>query len=153
MSGGSTSPSGEELLGGYAVLVGADGGEGRGEHDWLCPATITPRSRRLVEEISLALTAEVERQTHADDLGTVGDLYQQVLDQAEEAGPEGRVVYSQLMAMSLGYWLDCLVVEEVMDRTDATEAQVLDVALLREVARRGMAKEDAEGGHIGGDGA
>ena len=154
MSGPSRGPGADELLKNLAVLVGPDGEAGEpGPHHWLGPATLTPRSRELLGRISERLNAEVERQCGADRLGTIGDLYEQVVEEvAERGGPEAerRAVWNQLMAMSLGYWLDCLVVEEVMNALDVTEDRVLDVALLREAERRTMAAEDADGGRAGG---
>jgi hypothetical protein len=153
MSGPSRGPGADELLKNLAVLVGPDGEVGDlGERHWLCPATMTPRDRELLERISKKLSEEVVRQCRADRLGSIGDLYDQVAEEVHErGGPEAerRAVWNQLMAMSLGYWLDCLVVEEVMDALDVTEAQVLDVALLREAERRTMAAEDADGGRAG----
>jgi hypothetical protein len=154
MSGGR-APGADELLAGFSVLVGSDGAVGdKGEHHWLCPTRVAPKDRALLDAISRAFSEQVGEQAAADELGSIADLVYQIRETVEEtteAGGSSEARLNEFLSMSLGYWLDCLVVEEVMDRTGASERQVLDVAVLRESVRRDSAAEGARGDRaIGG---
>ncbi len=110
-----------------------------GEHHWLCPSHLTTEGRELADRIGQAFKDEVERQAEEDALGSMGDLYSALwLDTGaadlDEAGKGER--WLELMSMSLGYWLDCLVMDDVIAATDATPEQCHDVALLREMIRK-----------------
>jgi hypothetical protein len=124
-----------------------------GERDWTCPVHATEAERELADRISAAYTDLVGEALAADDLGSFGELAACVSEDIESRGlsPEERGQrWVQFMAMSLGYWLDCMVSDEVADRTGASEEQVMDVALLRERVRRQVALEGADGGAIPG---
>lgn len=110
-----------------------------GEHHWLCPAHMTAEARDLADKIGETFKAEVERAAEEDALGSVGELYAALwLDTGEadlDDADKGQR-WLELMSMSLGYWLDCLVLDDVVKATGATAEQCHDVALLREMIRK-----------------
>lgn len=121
----------------------ADGG-----HHWLCPSHITKEAEDKADRIGNAMRDAIELAVAADDLGSVSELYSALWEDTDESSLDGEGKgqrWIELMCMSLGYWLDCLVMNSVVEETGATAEEVHDVAMLRELIRHETMEEVALG--------
>jgi hypothetical protein len=143
--------SGPDAFGDFVKVIDQHGQlahEPGEEHHWLCPSHMTEEARLLADRIGNSFATRVGAAMAEDDLGSIGELAAAISADIERSGldDEGKGQrWVELMAMSLGYWLDCMVVHDVMAETGATEDQCRDVALFREWLRRDLAREGAYG--------
>ena len=122
--------------------------DGEGEHHWLCPTHMTAEAQALATKIGDGFSAFVGNGMAGDELGTIGQIAAAIHEDIQSRDlsvDEQDARWVQYMAMSLGYWLDCMVADEVAEEAGATEEQVADVALFREMLRRESAAEAAHG--------
>ena len=109
-------------------------------------------ARAKADLIGTAFQEQVQQQAEADALGSVGSLYDALWEDTDESGLDTEAKgqrWLELMTMSLGYWLDCLVLDDVIAATGATAQEAHDVALFRELLRHESAEEVAIGRMVG----